>query len=172
MEKCAKLLVDESGNVKNIISQIPCTPDTITRYFEWNTPLLIGAGVAIVIVLLFVWFTVFYPRWSVWASRKSGEAELANAEKEQKIQIARAQSRKDAAVLNKEAAIIEAEAVSSQIEKIGKELQSHDLFLKWQWIDMMKHKPDGSVIYVPTEAGLPILEANRLQKPPVVIPTE
>lgn len=116
--------------------------------------------IALVVVLI-GWFLFGYPMWKVWASGKSGEADLQQAHKEQQIQVSKAQGRLDAAKLNKEAAIIEAEAVSEQITKIGAQLTEHDLYLKWQWIKMMEEKPEGSVIYVPTEASMPILEAGR-----------
>jgi selenocysteine lyase/cysteine desulfurase len=79
---------------------------------------------------------------------------------EQKIQIAEAEGRLQAAEMNKKAAIIEAEAVAKQIEVIGNNLQKHDLYLRWQWIKMMEDR-DGSTIYVPTEANLPVLEAGK-----------
>lgn len=103
-----------------------------------------------------------FPIYGVWAAHKEGQAELAKAQNEQNIQIAQAQSRLNAAELNKKAAIIEAEAVAAQIEKIGQQLTTHDLYLRWQWIKMMEDGNHGAqVIYVPTEANLPILEATR-----------
>lgn len=126
-------------------------------------------SIIIIVGALFIWFTFLHPIWRVWASQKAGEADLQQAHKEQQIQVSKAQGRLDAAKLNKEAAIIEAEAVSAQIEKIGKQLTEHDLYLKWQWIKMMEERPDSSVIYVPTEANLPILEAMRgfKKQPPI-----
>lgn len=102
------------------------------------------------------------PVYSVWSAHKSGEAELAKSRNEQQIQVSKAQGRLEAAELNKKAAIIEAEAVAKQIEVIGNNLQKHDLYLKWQWIKMMEDHSDQATIYIPTEAGLPILEASRL----------
>jgi hypothetical protein len=119
-------------------------------------------GAIIGMILLTAWGVYGYPIWNVWASRKSGEAELEQAYKEQQIQIAEAESRLKAAELNKRAAVIEAEAVSLQIKAIGEQLQKHDLYLKWQWIKMMEDRHSkADTIYVPTEAGLPILEAGR-----------
>jgi regulator of protease activity HflC (stomatin/prohibitin superfamily) len=118
-------------------------------------------GTVVVIILLILWPLWGYPIWKVWASGKSGEADLQQAHREQQVQVAKAQGRLDAAKLNKEAAIVEAEAVSAQIEKIGSQLTQHDLYLKWQWIKMMEERPDSSVIYVPTEANMPILEAGK-----------
>ena len=114
-----------------------------------------------VLVIVCAWFIWGYPVWNVWASKKSGEAQLQEANNEQRIQVSKAQARKEAATLNKESAIIEAEAVSAQIEKIGSGLTKHDLYLKWQWIKMMEERPESSVIYIPTEASMPILEAGR-----------
>ena len=120
---------------------------------------IIPSVVAVVVVI--AWSLFGYPIWKVWASQKQGEADLQQAHKEQQIQVSKAQGRVDAAELNKQAAIIEAEAVSAQIESIGKQLTEHDLYLKWQWIKMMEERPESSVIYVPTEANLPILEAGN-----------
>lgn len=123
-------------------------------------------GVATVVILSLVWGLAIGPRWNVWKSHQDGLADLAQAKNEQQIQIATAQSRLAAAELNKQAAIIEAQAVAAQVKEIGTELSHHDLYLRWQWIKMMedtlKAGTESQVIYVPTEANLPILEANRL----------
>jgi hypothetical protein len=125
--------------------------------------ILIVVGVAFAALLF--WLLIGYPKWRVWASHQRGLADLAQANNEQQIQISKAKARKDAALLNKEAAIIEAEAVSEQITLIGQELTAHDLYLRWQWIKMMEdtHGEDDqrTVIYVPTEAQMPIMEARR-----------
>ena len=123
----------------------------------------------LVIIVLFViagavLLMAVLPPYRVWSSRKLGEADLAQANFEQKIQIAEAQARLDAAELNKRAAVIEAEAVAAQITTIGEHLRQHDLYLRWQWIEMMKHR-DGETIYVPTEANLPVLESTRRISP-------
>jgi regulator of protease activity HflC (stomatin/prohibitin superfamily) len=117
---------------------------------------------------LLVWILFGYPHWRVWSAHQSGMADLQKAKNEQQIQVSVAQGRLDAAQLNKQAAIIEAEAVGLQIKEIGAELQHHDLYLRWQWIKMMEESKSESgreIIYVPTEANLPILEAIRLRKP-------
>ncbi len=118
--------------------------------------------IGIIAAVLILWALIGYPKWRVWASHQSGLADLMQAKNEQQIQIAEAQSRLDAAELNKRAAVIEAQAVALQIAEIGKQLTAHDLYLKWQWIKMMEDRhADADTIYVPTEAGLPILEASR-----------
>jgi hypothetical protein len=150
-------------------AQAPLPAD---RPFDWHSMFGSGIGIGDVVVLcgllilvVVLWDLVFAPRWAVWAAHQSGLADLAAAKNEQQIQIAKAQSRLEAADLNKKAAIIEAEAVSAQINAIGAQLKEHDLYLRWQWIKMMEDGNSGAkVIYVPTEANLPILEAMRLAK--------
>lgn len=134
-------------------------PDT---GFPWSDVFFYGGCV---VALILMWALWGYPKWRVWAAHQAGLADLQQARNEQQIQVASAQSRLDAAALNKKAAIVEAEAVSAQIQAIGDQLRQHDLFLRWQWIKMMEeHGTASSVIYVPTEAGLPILEAKRLER--------
>lgn len=117
------------------------------------------AGVIGAVIL--VWILLGYPLWRVWAAHQSGLADLMKAKNEQQIQTAHARGRLDAAELNKQAAVIEAQAVALQINEIGEQLTRHDLYLRWQWIKMMEERDGDETIYVATEAGLPILEANR-----------
>lgn len=137
---------------------LDCSQSLVTGLGWWE----IG-GIALVGVLVFIGFCMWvFPVYGVWSAHKSGQADLAQAMNEQQIQIAEAQSRLNAAELNKKAAIIEAEAVAAQIVAIGEKLTEHDLYLKWQWIKMMEDRDSSSdTIYVPTEAGLPLLEATR-----------
>lgn len=122
-------------------------------------------SIVAVVVLVNAWGMFGRPRWTVWAAHQAGLADLAQARNEQQVQVSQAQGRLDAAHLNKQAAIIEAEAVSAQITEIGTQLTAHDLYLRWQWIKMMDDSDcDREIIYVPTEANLPILEASRTKK--------
>lgn len=111
------------------------------------------------------WALVGYPKWRVFAAHQAGLADLQRAKNEQQIQVSEAQGRLDAAELNKQAAVIEAQAVALQIKEIGEQLTKHDLYLRWQWIKMMEELDTrAQVVYVPTEANLPILEAGRFVK--------
>lgn len=116
-------------------------------------------GITLTLVLIVASMGIM-PIYTVWSQKKQGEADLAQAISEQNIRVARAQSRLDAADLNRKAAIIEAQAVSEQIKEIGETLTEHGLYLRWQWIEMMKER-SGTTVYVPTEANIPILEAKK-----------
>lgn len=133
----------------------------------------------IIILLLFVvgiiWgLCALGQIYGVWAAHKTGQADLAMAHNEQQIQVAKAKGRLDAAELNKEAEIIDASAVAKSVEIIGKALHDNQGYLQWKWIHMMEERDSGDTIYVPTEAGLPILEAgNRKAKSqPTAAPAE
>ena len=118
-----------------------------------------------VLAIILLWSLIGYPKWRVFSAHQAGLADLQRAKNEQQIQVSQAQGRLDAAHLNKQAAVIEAEAVALQIKEIGTELTNHGLYLRWQWIKMMEEMgTDNQVIYVPTEANLPVLEAMRLKQ--------
>jgi len=129
----------------------------ISIWTNWHIYGWIGLGLFVFVAFL-MWVL---PMYGVWAAHKSGQADLAQAQNEQQVQVAQARGRKEAATLNKEAAIIEAEAVAKSVETIGKSLEGNIEYLQWQWINMMEQRDAGDTIYVPTEAGLPILEAAR-----------
>lgn len=126
---------------------------------EWSWGVWIFIGLFVVIALVAAWMAI-YPMWRVWADKKRGEATLAEANYAQQVAIADARARKEAATLNKEAEIIDAQAVAISVETIGKALHNNEGYLRWQWIKMMGYT-ESDVIYVPTEAGLPILEAGK-----------
>lgn len=98
--------------------------------------------------------------YGVWSAHKQGQADLARAQNDQQIQVAKAKGRLQAAELNKEAEIIDASAVAKSVEIIGKALHDNHGYLQWKWIHMMEDT-DNATIYVPTEASLPILEAGK-----------
>lgn len=43
---------------------------------------------------------------------------------------------------------------------IGESLTNNEAYLRYLWIDSINHE-DNQIIYVPTEGGMPILEAGR-----------
>jgi hypothetical protein len=154
--------VARDGQIWCLKSSIPNPADD--RFLGYSVHGIVAFVIAVALLVIAastVWSLAIGPRWAVWKAHQEGLADLAQAKNEQQIQIAQAQSRLNAADLNKKAAIIEAEAVSAQIKEIGDQLTSHDLYLRWQWIKMMEDNETDKVIYVPTEANLPILEASR-----------
>ena len=128
----------------------------------WVTGLFLLA-IIIALVTLLMWVL---PMYSVWAGKKSGQAELSKANFAEQVAIAEANARLKSAELNRKAEEIDALAVSNSVIIIGESLKANDGYLRWQWIKMMC-ETDNEVIYVPTEANLPILEAGRNLKSPL-----
>jgi len=59
-----------------------------------------------------------------------------------------------------DAEIERARGVAGANKIIGESLKNNDAYLRYLWIQGLQDK-DNNVIYVPTEAGLPILEAGK-----------
>ena len=109
------------------------------------------------------------PKYNVWQQGLAGEAELKRAEQNRKIAIQEAQAIKESAVFRAQAEVERAKGVAQANAIIADGLKGHDEYLHYLWIQALEHvaaSPNGSqVIYVPTEANLPINEATRgLQK--------
>lgn len=88
-----------------------------------------------------------------------GKKLLAEAEWSKKIQIADAIAKREAAKALAEVEIERAKGVAEANRIIGDSLQGNEGYLRYLWID--KLGKGNQVIYVPTEASLPILEAGK-----------
>lgn len=100
------------------------------------------------------------PAYNVYNQRLVGEAELARAEYSRRVAVVEAQAKLDAAGKLAEAEIARAQGVAQANKIIGDSLRNNDAYLRYLWIDRLD-STRGQIIYVPTEAGLPILEAGR-----------
>lgn len=105
------------------------------------------------------------PIYNVWEQGLAGQAALRRAEQDRQIAVQEAQAKKDSAVLLADAEVSRAKGVAEANQIIGEGLRGHDEYLRYLWIMSLEHvaQANGStVVYVPTEAGLPVLEAQRL----------
>lgn len=100
------------------------------------------------------------PHYKVWTSGKSGEAELRKAEHNRKVAVEEAKARKESAGLDAEAEVIRAYGVAEANQIIGDSLKNNEGYLRYLWIQGL-HDGSSEIIYIPTEANLPILEATR-----------
>lgn len=119
-------------------------------------------SVVAVIALLISMIFFGYPQYKVWQQRLAGQAELARAEQNRKIAIQEAEAQKESARALAEAEVIRAEGVAKANSIIGESLRGNESYLRYLWIQTLNDNPQ-NVIYVPTEAGLPILEAGKRQ---------
>lgn len=102
------------------------------------------------------------PNYSVYQQNLEGEAELARATQNRQISIQEAQAKKESAKDLAEAEVIRARGAAQANAIIGKSLEGNESYLHYLFINNMEHTQN-QVIYIPTEAGLPILEAGRRQ---------
>jgi regulator of protease activity HflC (stomatin/prohibitin superfamily) len=114
-----------------------------------------------IIVLVIIAFMFGYPKYRVWQQGLEGEAELKRAEQNRKIAVQEAEAKKEAAKSLADAEVIRAEGVAKANAIIGSSLKDNENYLKYLWIDNLEKNPN-AVIYVPTENGMPIMEAGRL----------
>lgn len=100
------------------------------------------------------------PAYNVYSSEMGGKAELARADFSKQVVVQEAQAKKDSAQLLADSEIIRAGGVAKANQIIGDSLKGNDAYLRYLWIDKLD-STKGQIVYVPTEAGLPILEAGR-----------
>lgn len=142
-----------------------------------GTLLFLGIMIVLFIALLF-WL---WPRYRVYSLEMSGIAALKEAEWSKKIMIEEAKAREQAALMQAKARVTLAEAEGkamlararaegqADIERakaaaeanriIGESLKDNEAYLRYIWIKGLQ-EGEGERIYIPTEAGLPILEAR------------
>ena len=124
----------------------------MSRVLSW-------CGITVLVVLLFVVTPMMVvPKWGVYKNRLGGQAELAQAEYNRRIAVVTAEAERDAAHAKKQAAITRAEGIAEANRIIGESITPQ--YIQWLWVEGL-HEGNNEVIYVPTEANLPILEAMR-----------
>lgn len=97
----------------------------------------------------------------VWNAQTAGEAELAQATQNRKIKVLEAQAKMDAASLEAQAEIARAKGLAEANRIVADSLGGPEGYLRYLYIQNLEQS-QGQIIYVPTEGGLPILEAGRL----------
>jgi hypothetical protein len=105
------------------------------------------------------------PRWDVYSREMTGKAELAQATSNRQIKVNEAQATEEASKHLAQAEIERAKGVAEANRIIGNSLKGNEEYLRYLWIHNLAEAEGkgASVIYVPTETNLPILEAARHQ---------
>lgn len=126
----------------------------------------LGSAGSLFLILLLGGGLYGCPQYSVYSQRMSGEANLAQAEYEKKVQVADAEGKKAAASSLADADVIRATGVAKANAIIGDSLKNNSAYLEYLWItDVAGGNTKPSTIYIPTEGNIPILEAGRLGQP-------
>ena len=125
---------------------------------EKEISVLIGSVAILIVVVVGLFFAV--PYYNVWQQEMSGRAEFAKAEQNRKIKIEEAKANLEAEKLNAQAEIERAKGAAEAIRIENGSLTP--TYIQYLWVRQQNKLNDKTVIYVPTEANLPILEANRV----------
>jgi len=155
--------------------------------YQNRQALALGSLVFLVVIGLITIVLAFWawPKYNVYKMELNGRAALKEAEWSKQILIEEAKAREQAALMQAKAKVTLAEAEgkakivrakaegAADIERakaaaeanriIGESLKDNEEYLRYVWIKGLQDGK-GERIYIPTEAGLPILEAGKAGK--------
>lgn len=113
----------------------------------------------VAIILLIVAMAFVRPWYNVWSQEMEGKAEFAKAEQNRKIKIEEAKANLEAEKLNAQAEIERAKGAAEAIRIENGSITP--TYIQYLWVRQQGDLNNKTVIYVPTETNLPILEATR-----------
>ena len=123
----------------------------------------------ILMVLLIGGSMYGYPMYNVYNQRMQGEALLAHAQASKEVAVAESKAKMESAEFLAKAEITRASGVAKANEIIGNSLKGNDAYLRYLWITETAGKDiNKTIVYVPTEANMPIMEAGRLPTQPTL----
>lgn len=119
-----------------------------------------GAITAVIgIIVLIVAMAFIMPWYNVWSQEMEGKAEFAKAEQNRKIKIEEAKANLEAEKLNAQAEIERAKGAAEAIRIENGSLTP--TYIQYLWVRQQSDLSDKTVIYIPTETNLPLLESTR-----------
>ncbi len=126
-----------------------------------KTALTFAISMGVIVISLGLWGC---PQYQVYEQKLTGEAELARATYNRQVKVREAESVKESSTLLAEAEVERAKGVALANKIIGDSLKGHEEYLRWLYIEGLKENKNSSIVYIPTEAGLPILEAGKVRR--------
>ena len=121
-------------------------------------------AIVVTVTLIIAGLAWAWPTYHVWHQHMIGAAELAKAEYTKKVLIQDAMAREESAKHLASAEVERAKGAAESMVIISDKL--NDLYLHSLWLQDLGHaeRNGTAVIYVATEAGIPITEAGRFGK--------
>lgn len=136
--------------MNNYNNNINITPGVI-KLALWG----IGTIAVFIISMAFI-----RPCYNVWSQEMEGKAEFAKAEQNRKIRIEEARANLEAEKLNAQAEIERAKGAAEAIRIENGSITP--TYIQYLWVRQQSDLSNKTVIYVPTETNLPLLESTRL----------
>lgn len=123
-----------------------------------------GAIMAVftIVMVLIVGTMIGCPHYTVYQQGMAGQAKLKEAESSRQIATLEAKAKHEAAKELAFAEVERAKGVAEANKIIGDSLKGKEEYLRYLWIHgVTEGRNNNDVIYVPTEASIPILESGR-----------
>ncbi len=98
------------------------------------------------------------PKYNVWQQEMVGKSEFAKAEQNRRIKIEEAKANLEAEKLNAQAEIERAKGAAEAIKIENGQLTT--TYIQYLWVRQQNGNNIAKIIYIPTEASMPILEAK------------
>jgi regulator of protease activity HflC (stomatin/prohibitin superfamily) len=128
-----------------------------------------GSTLALIIGVVIIGAAVLLglPTYNVYQKQMAGKAAYEQAVQDRRIRVLEAQAALDSAELTARAEVARARGTNEANRIMAESLGGPDNYLRWAYIDMLKEtagKSGRETIYIPTEAGMPLLEAGRVSR--------
>lgn len=105
------------------------------------------------------------PQYKVWSNEMSGKAQLSEAEYSKQIQIQEANANLEAEKLNAQAEVERAKGAAEARSQEGLGMTTEE-YIQYLWVKKLS-LADSSIIYLPTDGGLPVLTQDAASAPAV-----
>lgn len=131
-----------------------------------NTLRLIAKTMCIAALVIFglVTFTLLVgPQYGVWRAEMDGKAQLSEAEYAKQVMVQEANANLEAERLNAEAEVVRAQGAADARNVEGLGMTSEE-YIQYLWVKKLS-LAESSVIYLPSEGGLPVLTLDAKEAP-------
>lgn len=125
---------------------------------EKNIKAIVSGAAILAAVIIGAAFLL--PWYNVWQQEMAGRAEFAKAEQNRKIKIEEAKANLEAEKLNAQAEVERAKGAAEAIRIENGSITP--TYIQYLWVRQQSNLNDKTVIYIPTESNLPILESPRM----------
>jgi regulator of protease activity HflC (stomatin/prohibitin superfamily) len=129
------------------------------------TPLGSWLTLGVVVIVLLAGALVGLPTYNVYSKQMAGRAAYEQAVQDRRIRVLEAQAALDSARLTAQAEVERARGANEANRIMADALGGPEAYLRWSYINMLQEtagKEGRQTIYIPTEAGMPILESGRV----------
>ena len=141
--------------------------ETPTQKTSWQrreslATTLVFLGLAAVVVAIIVGIFFAFQAAKVYSKEQTGKAKLAEARFSKQVQLEQAKANLESQKLNSKAEVERARGAAQAIEIESGKLTEN--YIRYLWVQQQDNLNDKTVVYIPTEAGLPITESGRVRE--------